>query len=403
MAPAGSWESLAAAINAGAGSVYFGLGGLNMRSASSANFSPEDLHEIVSRAHTGGVRCYLTLNTVIYGEDMEAMRAALDRAADAGVDAVIVSDMAALLAARERGLAVHISTQLNVSNLEAVRFYAQWADVVVLARELSLEQVAAIHKGILDKNICGPSGHPVRIEMFAHGALCMAVSGKCYMSLHTEGCSANRGECRQICRRSFILRDAETGDEMRAEGKYLLSPKDLCTIDFLDRFIGAGVSILKIEGRARPAEYVKRTVECYSAAADAVAAGGFTPELAAGLKERLREVFNRDFWAGNYLPSRVRLSENYGSSATTRKVFVGKITNFFARPMVAEIEVRGAVLEAGSEVLVTGATTGAVEFTAHEVRVDEKAVEVALQGTTCSVKCPETVRRGDSLYKIVRQ
>lgn len=401
MAPVGSYESLSAAIDAGADSIYFGVGQLNMRSRSSANFTFEDLERIVTTAHSHGVKAYLTVNTVIYDDEIELMHSLVDAAAEHGVDAVIVSDQSAILYARSRGLEVHVSTQLNVSNVETLRFYSQWADVAVLARELSLPQIAYIAEAIRTQDIRGPKGERMKIEMFAHGALCMAVSGKCYLSLHATGCSANRGACRQICRRSYTLRDNETGEEIAAEGKYLLSPKDLCTIPFLDKFIGAGVRVLKIEGRARSAEYVKTVCRCYSEAVEAVCDGSFDEKKAEMWVERLRRVFNRDFWGGYYLGSpTVELSANYGSSATVRKVFVGKVTNFFKRISVAEIYVEASPLEAGRQILFTGEKTGAQEMTAETVFVNEHPARTAPQGVYCSIKTPFEVRRGDRMFKI---
>ena len=319
MAPVGSYESLAAAIQAGADAVYFGVGKLNMRSASAANFSLDDLARIVATAHAAGVKAYLTVNTVVYEEEITTVHEVIDRARAEGVDAVIASDMAAILYARRIGQEVHISTQCNISNSEAVKFYAQWADTVVLARELSLEQVAEIRRRIVENDIRGPRGELVEIEMFAHGALCMSISGKCYLSLYETGCSANRGACRQLCRRKYTVRDKETGAELDVDGRYVLSPKDLCTIDFLDRMLAAGVRVLKIEGRARGAEYVKRVVECYDEALRAIETGSYTPRLAAELKERLRTVFNRGFWEGYYAGRPVaEHSPAYGSSATRR-------------------------------------------------------------------------------------
>ncbi len=338
MAPVGSWESLAAAIDAGADAIYFGVEGLNMRARSSANFGLDDLGEIVVRAHDRGVKCCLTVNTVVFDEEMELVRQVVDRAAAEGVDAVIASDMAVILYARGVGMEVHVSTQLNVCNSESLRFFAQWADTVVLARELNLEQVAVIAETVERENITGPGGQLVNIEMFAHGALCMAVSGKCYLSLHENGNSANRGACRQICRRGWELRDPETGDTIVVEDRYLLSPKDLCTLPFLDKMLAAGVRVLKIEGRARSAEYVRRTVEVYREAVEAVVEGTFSNAMVEGWMERVGEVFNRGFWDGFYLGSPVpELSKNYGSSATRRKVYVGKVTNFFGRISVAEV------------------------------------------------------------------
>ena len=402
MAPVGSYESLMAAIDAGADSVYFGVEGLNMRARSSANFTLDDLDEIVRRARSRDVRTYLTVNTVIYDNELPLMRKIVDRAKAKGVDAIIASDQSAILYARSVGMEVHISTQLNVSNTETLRFYSQWADVVVLARELSLEQIEAIHANIEAQNITGPCGQNVKIEMFAHGALCMAVSGKCYLSLHDNGNSANRGACRQICRRSFELRDRETGESIEVDDRWLLSPKDLCTLPFLDRFIQAGVRVLKIEGRARSAEYVKRVVEVYDQALKAICDGNFSDTKVEEWMKRLSEVFNRGFWGGYYLGSPVpELSRKYGSSATKHKVYVGKVTNFFKKISVAEILVEAAPLESGSEVVVLGETTGAAEMSDIQVFVAEKPADVAAQGVYCSIKTDTVLRRGDKLYKIV--
>ncbi|MCC8035863.1 MAG: U32 family peptidase [Rikenellaceae bacterium] len=402
MAPAGSHESLAAALAAGADSVYFGVGDLNMRARSTSNFRQDELGDITFAIQKKGARAYLAVNTVLYDDELDRMRSLINSAAEAGVDAVIVSDQAAMLYAREKGLEVHISTQLNISNIESLRFYSRWADVVVLARELSLEQVARIHGTIERENICGPSGRQVKIEMFAHGALCMALSGKCYLSLHESGCSANRGACRQICRRSFTLTDRDTGEQIAAEGKYLLSPKDLCTVGFLDKFIGAGVRVLKIEGRARSAEYVKRVVECYREAIEALREGRYSPELATGLTRRLSEVFNRGFWDGFYSGATVpELSGHYGSAATRKKVYVGKVTNYYKNIGVAEILIEAAVLDEGDEIVFIGATTGALESRAGGIRVDEKPAKFAPQGRYCSFRTPSEVKRGDKLYKIV--
>lgn len=402
MAPVGSYESLQAALDAGADSIYFGVGDLNMRAKSSANFSLDDLARIVAEAHRRGVKTYLTVNTVLYDDELERMHEVIDRAAAEGVDAIIASDQAAILYARSRGVEVHISTQLNVSNSETLEFYSQWADVVVLARELDLERIREIAGRIEARDIRGPRGERIKIEMFAHGALCMAVSGKCYLSLHHTGCSANRGACRQICRRSYELTDRETGEVIRAEGKYLLSPKDLCTIGFLDKFLDAGVRVLKIEGRARSAEYVKRVVECYSEAVEAVADGTYSEEKVREWLQRLGDVFNRGFWGGYYQgATTVELSSRYGSSAAKRKVFIGKVTNYFKKVGVAEVLVEAAPLESGSEVIFMGETTGVVEMTAESVFVADKPAEVALQGVYCSIKTPQLVHRGDRLFKLV--
>lgn len=405
MAPAGNFECLQAAIQGGANSVYFGVGHLNMRSHSAGNFAPEDLEEVVRICREAGVKSYLTLNIVLYEEDMDAMRAALDAAKAAGVDAIIASDMAAIMYCRQIGLEVHISTQLSISNAEALRFYAQFADVVVLARELNLDQVKSIYDTIVRDNICGPSGELVRIEMFAHGALCMAISGKCYLSLHSYGASANRGACYQICRRGYEVTDLETGNKLNIDNKYIMSPKDLCTIDFMDRIIDSGVKVFKIEGRARSAEYVKRSTSCYRRAADAVCEGTYTPELAAQLKTELAEVFNRGFWDGYYQGAYLgQWSDVYGSQATLRKVYCGKVSNWFDRIGVAEITVESAELNLGDRAMVIGATTGVVEFTVEDMRVNLQGTQVARKGERCSVAidpslCPGgRLRRGDKIY-----
>lgn len=402
MAPVGCMESLHAAIAAGADAIYFGVGVLNMRARSSVNFTLDDLAEIVRTAHEANVKTYLTVNTILYDNEMEDMRAIIDRAAAEGVDAIIAADVAAIMYAREKGVEVHISTQCNISNISAVEFYAQWADVVVLARELSLEQIAYISQQIEERDIRGPQGERVRIEMFAHGALCMSISGKCYLSEHEEHCSANRGACRQICRRKYLITDIQTGRELTVDGRYVLSPKDLCTVDFLDKFIGAGVRVLKIEGRARGAEYVKRVVECYDAALRAIENDEYTPEYATSLKERLATVFNRGFWEGYYAGRDVaEHSNHYGSSATYRKVYIGKVTNFFKKISVAEVLVEAAPLCEGDELLWMGETTGVVEMKAEGIVFEEQVVKEVTQGKYCSIKMPQPLRRGDKLYKMV--
>ena len=405
MAPAGNFECLRAAIQGGADSVYFGVGHLNMRSHSANNFQPEDLSEVVRICREAGVKSYMTLNIVLYQEDLEPMRKALDAALAAGVDAIIASDMAAISYCRKIGLEVHISTQLSISNVESLRFYSQFADVVVLARELNLDQVKEIYETIVRENICGPSGKPVRIEMFAHGALCMAISGKCYLSLHTYGASANRGACYQICRRGYEVTDLETGNKINIDNKYIMSPKDLCTIDFMDRIIESGVKVFKIEGRARSAEYVKRCASCYRRAADAVCDGTYSPELAASLKEELSEVFNRGFWDGYYQGAYLgQWSDVYGSQATLKKVYCGKVTNWFDRIGVVEIAVESAPLHIGDRAMAIGATTGVVEFSVEDMRVNLKSADMAGKGVRCSVAvdpslCPEgRLRRGDKIY-----
>ena len=405
MAPAGNFECLRAAIQGGADSVYFGVGHLNMRSHSANNFQPEDLSEVVRICREAGVKSYMTLNIVLYQEDLEPMRKALDAALAAGVDAIIASDMAAISYCRKIGLEVHISTQLSISNVESLRFYSQFADVVVLARELNLDQVKEIYETVVRENICGPSGKPVRIEMFAHGALCMAISGKCYLSLHTYGASANRGACYQICRRGYEVTDLETGNKLNIDNKYIMSPKDLCTIDFMDRIIESGVKVFKIEGRARSAEYVKRCASCYRRAADAVCDGTYSPELAASLKEELSGVFNRGFWDGYYQGAYLgQWSDVYGSQATLKKVYCGKVTNWFDRIGVVEIAVESAPLHIGDRAMAIGATTGVVEFSVEDMRVNLKSADIAGKGVRCSVAvdpslCPEgRLRRGDKIY-----
>lgn len=407
MAPAGNFECLAAAIEGGADSVYFGVGRLNMRSHSANNFSPEDLTEITRICREAEVRTYMTLNIVLYDDDLEAMREALQAAKAAGVDAIIASDLAAIGYCREIGLEVHASTQLNVSNIEAVRFWARFADVIVLARELNLKQVKIISETIEKEHITGPSGRLVRLEMFAHGALCMAVSGKCYLSLHAYGKSGNRGECYQICRRGYEVTDLETGYKLEIDNKYIMSPKDLCTIGFMDKMIDSGIKVFKIEGRARSAEYVKRTVACYRRAADAVADGTFSSELATRLKNDLGEVFNRGFWDGYYQGARLgEWSEIYGSHATRRKTYIGKVTNWYDRLGVAEIQIESYSLKVGDDYLAIGQSTGVYEGKVEEIRVDLKPVQEAMKGELCSIpvtfgedwKGDRKLRRGDRIY-----
>ena len=401
MAPVGSYESLYAAINAGANSVYFGIGQLNMRSASAANFTADDMAEINRIAHENGVKTYLTINTIIYDTELELMHSVVDRAKAEGVDAIIASDMSVILYAYHAGVEVHISTQCNISNSEAAKFYSQWADVVVLARELSLEQIAMVHKAIVEQDIRGPKGELLKIEMFSHGALCMSISGKCYLSEHETACSANRGACRQICRRKYTLQDKDTGEMLDIDGRYILSPKDLCTVDFLDKFIAAGVSVLKIEGRARGAEYVKRVVESYDLALRAIERGDYSREYAEELKVTLAKVFNRGFWGGYYAGAKVvEHSTNYGSSATRRKVYVGKVTNYFKRLGVAEVLIEASPLAVGDEILWMGETTGCVEQVVGEIRLDLNPIEAVKQGDVCSIKVEGAeIRRGDKLYK----
>ena len=401
MAPVGCWESLAAAIEAGADSVYFGIEYLNMRARSSANFTTADLHKIVATCKQAGVKTYLTLNTVMYPEDLPLMREIVDNAKEAGLDAIIASDIAVMQYANEVGVEVHLSTQLNIANTEALRFYAQFADVVVLARELNMEQVARIHRDILEQNILGRGGKLVRIEMFCHGALCMAVSGKCYLSLHNMNASANRGACMQVCRRGYTVRDKESDIELDIDNQYIMSPKDLKTIHFLNKMLDAGVTVFKIEGRARGAEYVKTVVSCYREAIEAYLDGTFTDEKIAAWNQRLERVFNRGFWNGYYLGQRLgEWTHNYGSMATRKKVFVGKCTNYFKNISVAEFYVEAAELERGDEYVITGETTGALEGIAEEIRVDLQPTEKAKKGIFFSMKTEKIVRRGDKLYKL---
>lgn len=400
MAPVGSYESLAAAIDAGAGSVYFGVEGLNMRSKSSVNFTLDDLRNIASICDKAGVKSYLTVNTIMYDADLEYMRSIIDAVAESGVSAIIASDIAAIMYARSRGVEVHISTQCNVSNIEAVRFYSQWADVVVLARELNLDQVKAIHEAIIRDNIRGPKGELVRIEMFCHGALCMAVSGKCYLSLHQMNSSANRGACTQICRRGYGVTDLETGDELNVDNKYIMSPKDLKTIHFLNKMIDAGVEVFKIEGRARGPEYVATAVRCYSEALEAIADGSYSEEKIARWDERLGKIFNRGFWNGYYLGQRLgEWSSKYGSSATRVKHYVAKGVKYFSRLGVGEFFMEAGELHVGDEIVITGPTTGAMIITVDDIQVDCKSVEKAVKGDAFSIPVPAKIRPSDRLYR----
>ncbi|MFG6386329.1 MAG: U32 family peptidase [Muribaculaceae bacterium] len=400
MAPVGSYESLAAAIDAGAGSVYFGVEGLNMRSKSSVNFTLDDLRRIASICHEAGVKSYLTVNTIMYDADLDYMRSIIDAVAQSGVSAIIASDIAAITYARSRGVEVHISTQCNVSNIEAVRFYAQFADVVVLARELNLDQVKAIHEAIIRDDIRGPKGELVKIEMFCHGALCMAVSGKCYLSLHQMNSSANRGACTQICRRGYNVTDLETGDELNVDNKYIMSPKDLKTIHFLNKMIDAGVEVFKIEGRARGPEYVATAVRCYSQAIEAIAAGEFTDEKIAAWDTELSKIFNRGFWDGYYLGQRLgEWSSKYGSSATRVKHYVAKGVKYFSRLGVGEFIMEAGELHVGDEIIITGPTTGAMMITVEDIQVDCRSVEKAVKGDAFSIPVPAKVRPSDRLYR----
>ena len=400
MAPVGSYESLHAAIDAGADAVYFGIAGLNMRSRSSINFTLDDLRSIAALCAEHGVKTYLTVNTIIYDSDIDRCHEVIDAAREAGITAIIASDIAAIVYARSVGVEVHISTQCNISNIDAVRFYSQWADVVVLARELNMEQVAAIHKAIVSDDIRGPKGELVKIEMFCHGALCMAVSGKCYLSLHEMNSSANRGACTQICRRGYTVRDRETGDELEVDNKYIMSPKDLKTIHFLNKMIDAGVSVFKIEGRARGPEYVKIAVECYDEALKAIADGTYSDELVAGWDERLSRIFNRGFWNGYYLGQRLgEWSSKYGSSATRTKVYAAKGIRYFSKLGVAEFLMEAGELHVGDEIVITGPTTGAMIIKVEEIRVNLKPVEKAVKGDSFSIPVPSKVRPSDRLYR----
>lgn len=408
MAPVGSRESLAAALNAGAGSVYFGIGSLNMRAHSAAAFTIDDLREIAATCEERGIKSYLTVNTVIYGEDLEEMRRIIDAAKEARITAVIASDVAVMMYCREVGQEVHLSTQLNISNIEALRFYAQFADVVVLARELRMEQVQAIHEQAVRENICGPSGQPIRIEMFCHGALCMAISGKCYLSLHNIGRSANRGDCVQICRRKYRVEDVETGNELLIDNKYIMSPKDLKTIRFIDRMMHAGVRVFKIEGRARGAEYVDTVVRCYKEAISAVLhdeenpdeAPLFTDEAKDKWDERLARVFNRGFWDGYYQGQTMgEWNDSYGSKATEKKVYAAKVVKYFSKLSVAEIQVEAHDIKVGDKLLITGNTTGAMYIdNVEEIRYDLKPVEQATKGQRVSIKVPDKVRPNDKVF-----
>lgn len=401
MAPVGSRESLAAAIQAGADSVYFGIENLNMRARSSNSFTINDLKEIAKICDENGLKSYLTVNTIIYDEDIPLMHTIVDAAKEAGISAVIAADVAVMSYARSIGQEVHLSTQLNISNGDALKFYAQFADVVVLARELNLMQVGEIYRRIQEDKICGPSGEQLRIEMFCHGALCMAVSGKCYLSLHEMANSANRGACMQVCRRAYTVKDKESDIELEIDNQYIMSPKDLKTIHFMDEMIEAGARVFKIEGRARGPEYVRTVVECYKQAIQSYLDGTFTDEKVAAWDERLKTVFNRGFWNGYYLGQRLgEWSKNYGSEATERKVYVGKGIKYFSNIGVAEFLVEAAELKVGDKILVTGPTTGALFATVEEARVDLKPVDVVKKGERFSMKL-DKIRPSDKLYKLV--
>lgn len=402
MAPAGSYESLMAAIQGGADSIYFGIEGLNMRSKSSNNFTIDDLHNIAKICRENNLKSYLTVNTIIYNNDMELMRKIVDAAKKANLSAIIAADVAVLMYARSIGVEVHLSTQLNITNTESLKFYAQFADVVVLARELNLEQVAAIHEDIVEQQIKGPGGNLIQIEMFAHGALCMAVSGKCYLSLHEKDLSANRGQCNQICRRSYIVKDKTSDIELEIDNEYIMSPKDLKTIHFMNKMMDAGVRVFKIEGRARGPEYVRVVTTCYREAIESYCSDTFTQDKIDVWNEKLSTVFNRGFWDGYYLGQRLgEWTHRYGSGATKRKVYVGKAVKHFGNLGVTEFLVETQSVKPGDELLITGPTTGAVFITAEDIRVDFNSVEEAVKGDHFSIKTNEKIRPNDQLYKMV--
>ena len=402
MAPVGSRESLAAAIQAGANSVYFGIGQLNMRSHSANHFTIDDLRDIASTCNSHGIKTYLTVNTIIYDGDIDTMHEIVDAAKEAHISAVIASDVAVMTYCNRIGVEVHLSTQLNISNIEALRFYAQFADVVVLARELNMDQVAAIYRQIEEQHICGPKGELIRIEMCCHGALCMAVSGKCYMSLHNANRSANRGECVQICRRSYTVTDNETGNQLEIDNKYIMSPKDLKTIRFIDRMMESGVRVFKIEGRARGPEYVYTVVSCYREAIGSVIDGTFTEERKDGWDERLATVFNRGFWDGYYQGQTLgEWNKHYGSAATEKKVLVGKVMKYFSKLSVAEVAVEATTFDRGDRLLITGPTTGVMYLDATEIRYDLHPVDTAQQGWRVSIPVSGKVRPNDKLFKLV--
>ncbi len=402
MAPAGSWESLSAAIQAGADSVYFGIEKLNMRSKSSSNFTTHDLRKIVAICKENNIKSYLTVNTILYDDDISLMREIIDTAKEVEVSAIIASDVAAMMYANSIGVEVHLSTQLNISNAESLKFYAQFADVVVLARELNMNQVAEIYQSIIKENIRGKNGDLIRIEMFCHGALCMAVSGKCYLSLHEKNLSANRGACNQICRRAYVVKDKDSEIELEIDNEYIMSPKDLKTIHFMDIMLQSGVRVFKIEGRARGPEYVKTVVSCYREAVESCLDDSFTLTKIEDWNKRLSKVFNRGFWDGYYLGQKLgEWSANYGSEATHKKVYIGKVTNYFSKLDVAEILVEAQHIAVGDEMMITGETTGVYEDTIEEMRVELKPVQKAVKGNYFSVKTRELVRRNDKVYKIV--
>jgi U32 family peptidase len=401
LAPVGSFESLIAAIRGKANAVYFGIGKLNMRSKSTLNFTIEDLKHIVSICRKNKIKTYITLNTVMFDEDLKEMQAVIDAAKKHGIDAIIASDQAALDYAKKKKMEIHLSTQINISNFESLKFYSSYADVIVLARELSLKQIKNISAQIKKNKLYGPSGKLIRLELFSHGALCMSVSGKCYLSLHEYNHSANRGECLQICRRGYAVTDNETGAELNIDNEYIMSPKDLCSIGFLDKIIDSGVSILKIEGRARSAEYVKTVCECYNEALTALEKGSYNQKNIDGWMKRLSTVFNRGFWDGYYLGKRLgEWSEVYGSKATKRKTYLGKGTNYFSKLGVAEFFMETGTLKTGDEILITGPTTGVIEMIVQEIHVDNKPVKKAEKGQFFSIKTGNQIRRSDKLFRL---
>ena len=402
MAPAGNWESMRAAIQSGADSIYFGVEQLNMRARATMNFTVDDLPEIAKVCGEHGVRTYITLNTIIYDHDLSLVKKIIDQAKDAGITAVIAADQAVIMYAKERGVEVHISTQVNVTNVETVKLYSNFADVMVMARELSLKQMKAICDDIKRQNITGPSGKLIEIEVFAHGALCMAVSGKCYLSLHSHNSSANRGACIQNCRRSYKVIDMEDGNELEIDNEYIMSPKDLCTIDFLDQLLDTGISVMKIEGRGRAPEYVRTVIACYREAIDSYMDGTYTKEKVAKWMERLSEVYNKGFWGGYYLGQKMgEWSKEHGSSATTKKIYLGKGLKYFPKVQVGEFKMESHSLKKGDRVLVTGPTTGVVEAFIEELRVDDVVKEEAIKGEVVNFKIDSLVRPSDKLYKVV--
>ena len=404
MAPVGSYAALQAAIQGGADSIYFGVENLNMRSASSKNFTTSDLHKIVAIAEKNDIKAYLTLNTVMYDEDMDLMHEIVDAAKDAAIDAIIASDLAVMQYASKLGVDIHLSTQANISNITAVKFYSQFADVVVLARELDLMQIENITTTIEKENICGPSGNKISIELFAHGALCMAISGKCYLSLHQHNRSANRGACLQVCRRSYIVTDKENEKELEIDNENIMSPKDLCTIHFINKILDAGVSVLKLEGRARSPEYVKTVTECYREAVEAYFEGTYTQEKIDEWKDRLSKVFNRGFWDGYYLGQKLgEWTHKYGSQAKEKKVYIGPVTNYYDKIEVGEFKSEAAGLHKTDRLLIIGPTTGVIELQPREARVEDKEVEEIPQGVEFTIPVQEKLRRSDKLYKIIKR